>query len=76
MYTSKWLKNTIAEYNPAETSDFEDYYNEDIGNNQSVVSYSDPDPSDIEVSSVGSSEVSSDHTDFGDKQDDNGPTGQ
>ena len=33
----------------------------------------DPNSADIEVSSVRSSEVSSDHTDFGDKWDDNGP---
>ena len=39
----------------------------------STVPDSDPDSSDIEVSSVGSSEVSSDHTNFGNELDDNGP---
>ena len=41
--------------------------------NESIVPDSDSDSSDIEVSSVGSSEVSSDHTDFGDYLDDNEP---
>ena len=44
-----------------------------IGDNESIVPDSDPDTSVIEVSSVGSSEISSDHTDFGDELDDNGP---
>ena len=39
----------------------------------SIVPDSDPDSSDPEVSSVGSSEVSSHHTNFGDEWDDNGP---
>ena len=50
-----------------------EYYLEDIGDNKSIVPDSDSYSSDIEVSSVGSSEVSSDHTDFGDELDDNGP---
>ena len=44
-----------------------------MGDNESIVSDSDPKSSDIEVSSVGSSEVSNDQTDFGDELDDNGP---
>ena len=65
--------NTIVEYNLDENSDSEGYKNEDIGDNESIVPDSDPNYSDIEVSSVGSSEVSSDHTDLGDELDDNGP---
>ena len=65
--------NTSVEYNLDENSDCEGYKNEDIGDNESTVPDSDPDTSDIEVSSVGSSEVSSNHTDFGDELDDNGP---
>ena len=53
-------------------SDSEDYKNEDIGD-ESIGPDSDPDSSDIEDSSARSSEVSSDHTDFGDEWDDNGP---
>ena len=41
-----------------------------MGDNESIVRDSDPNSSDIEVLSVGSSEVSSDHTDFGDELDD------
>ena len=58
--------NASAEYNLDENSDIEGYKNEDTGGKESIVPDSDPDPSIIEVSSVGSSEVSSDHTDFGD----------
>ena len=53
------------EYNLNENSDCEGYKNEDIGDNESVIPDSDPDSSDIEVLSLASSEVSSDHTDFG-----------
>ena len=45
--------------------------NEDIGDSESVVPASDLDPSYIEVSVMGSSEVSSGHTVFGDEGDDN-----
>ena len=65
--------NTNVEYNLDKNSDSESYKNEDIGDNESIVQDSDPDSSDIKVSSVGSSEVSSDHNDFGDELDDNGP---
>ena len=61
------------ENNLDEKSDREGYKNEDIGDNESIGPDSDPDSSDLEVLSVGSSEVSSDHTDLGDKLDDNGP---
>ena len=44
-----------------------------MGDNESIVPDSDPDSSDIEGLSVGSIEVSSDHTDFRDDLDDNGP---
>ena len=64
--------NTSAEYY-LETSDCESYKNEGIGYNESVVPDSDPDSSDIEVSSRGCSEVSSDQSDFRDEWDDNGP---
>ena len=50
-----------------------DYRNEDIGDNESIVPDSDPNSSDIEILSVGSSEVSNDHTDFRDELDENGP---
>ena len=63
--------STSVEYN-LENSDSEGYKNEDIGDNESIVPDSDPDSSDIEVSSVGASEVSSDHTNFGDELDDSG----
>ena len=65
--------NTSEEYNLDENSNSEGCKNEDIGDNESIVPDSGPDPSDIEVSSAGFSEISSDHTDFGNKQDDNGP---
>ena len=64
--------NTSVEYNLNENYDSEGYKNEDIEDNVSIVPDSDPDSSDIEVSSVGSSEVSSDHTDLGDERGDNG----
>ena len=44
------------EYNLDENSDCEGYSNEDEGDNESIVLDSDPNSSDIEVSSVGSSE--------------------
>ena len=44
-----------------------------IWGNDSVVPDSDPNSSDIDILWVGSSEVSSDHTDFGNEWDDNGP---
>ena len=65
--------NTSVKYNLDENSDSEGYKNEDIGDNESIVPDSDPNSSDIEVLSVGSSEVSSDHTDVGDEWDNNGP---
>ena len=65
--------NSSVEYNLDESSDSEGYKNEDIGDKESIVPNSDPNSSDIEVLSVGSSEVSSDHTDFGHELDDNGP---
>ena len=65
--------NTSVEYILDENSDSEGYKNEDKGDNESIVPDSDPYSSDIEVSSVESSEVSSDHTDFWDELDDNGP---
>ena len=70
----KIAENNISEeYNLDENSDSEGYKNECIGSKESLVSDSDPDSSDIEVLSVESSEVSSDHTDFGDELDDDGP---
>ena len=65
--------NTSVEYNLDESSDSEGYKNEDVEDNESVVPDSDPDSSDIEFLWVGSSEVSSNHTDFEDELDDNGP---
>ena len=65
--------NTRAEYNLDENCDSEGYQNEDIGDDESIVPDPDLDSSDIEVSSVGYSEVSSNHTDFVDERDDNGP---
>ena len=65
--------NTSAEYYLDANSDSEGCRNEDIGDNESIVPDSDPNSSDIEVLSVGSSEVSSDHTDFGEGWDENGP---
>ena len=49
------------------------YKNKNTGDNESIVLDSDPDSSDTEVSSEGSSEISSDHIDFGNEWDDNGP---
>ena len=66
--------DTNVEYNLDENSDSKGYKNEGIGDNESIVPDSDPTSLDIEVLSVGSSEVSSDHTDFGDELDDNGPS--
>ena len=65
--------NTDAEHNLDKNSDFEGYNNEDMGDNESIVPGSDLDTSDIEVSSVGSSEILTDHVDFGDEKDDSGP---
>ena len=65
--------NTSVEYNLYENFDSEGYTNEDTRDNESIIQDLDPDSSDIEVSSVGSSEVSRDHTNFGDELDDNGP---
>ena len=59
--------NTSVEYNLNENCDFEGYKNEDVGDNESIEPDSDPDSSDFEVSSVESSEISSDHIDFGDE---------
>ena len=64
--------NTSVEYNLDENSDSEGYKNGDMGDNEAIVPDFDPDSSDIEVSSMGSSEVSSDHTDLWDELDDNG----
>ena len=64
--------NTSVEYNLHENSHSEGYKNEDIADNESIIPDIDPDSSHIEVLSVGPSEVSSDHTDFGDELDDNG----
>ena len=58
--------NTSTEYNLDENADCEGYKNEDIGDSESVVPDSDLDSSDSEVAPMGCSEVSSDHTDFGD----------
>ena len=71
----KMVQNiTSVEYNLDENSDSEGNKNEDIGDNESIVPDFDHSSSDIEVSSVGSSEVSSDNTDFGEELDDNGLT--
>ena len=51
-------KNTRSEHNIDENSDFEGYNNKDVGDNESALPDSEPDSSHIEVSSVGSSEVS------------------
>ena len=61
--------NTSVEYNLDENSDSGGHKNEDIGDNESIGPDSAPNPSDIEVSLVGSSEISSDHNDFGDEWD-------
>ena len=45
--------NARVEYNLDKNSDSEGYKNEDIGDNESIVPDSDPNSSDIEVSSVG-----------------------
>ena len=71
--------NTSVAYKFDESSDCEGYNNVDIGDNESLVPDSDPDSLDIEVSWVGSSEVSSDHTYFGEEWDkpftqDSGPS--
>ena len=58
---------TSVQYSLDDNSDCRGYKNEDIGDNESKVPDSDLDSSDIEVYSVGSSEVSSNHTDFGDE---------
>ena len=63
--------NTSMEHNLDENSDRKGYRNEDMGDNKSIIL--DSDSSDTEVLSVGSNEVSSDHTDLGDELDDNGP---
>ena len=65
--------NTSMEYNIDENSDSEGYKKQDIGDNESIVPDSEPSFSDIEVLSVGSGGVSSDHTDLGVEWDDNGP---
>ena len=44
-----------------------------MGYNESIVPHSDSDTPDIEALSVGSSDISSDHTDLGNGQDDNRP---
>ena len=61
--------NTSAEYNLDKNSDSEGYKNEDIRDNESIVQDSDPNSSDIEVLSVGSSGDSSEYTDFLDELD-------
>ena len=66
-------ENTSVEYNLYENFDSEGYKNDDIGDTESIVPDSDQDFSAIEVLSVGSSEVTSDHIDFRDELDDNGP---
>ena len=65
--------NARMEYHLDGNSNSEGYQNEDIGDNVPKIPDSDPNFSDIEVSSVGSSEVSSDHTNLGDELDNNGP---
>ena len=72
MDTTKWLKTILVWNIILKNSDSEGYKNEDVGDNESIVPDSDQDSSDIEVLSVGSSEVSSDHTHFGEKLDNNG----
>ena len=53
--------------------DCEGCKNEDIGDNEPSVLNSDMHLSDIEVSSVSSSDISRDHTDSRYERDDNGP---
>ena len=65
-YCKMAVNNISVEYNLDENSNSEGYKNEDIGDNESIVPDYDPDSSDIEVSSVVPSKVSSDHTDLGD----------
>ena len=65
--------NTSAEYNCDENSSNEGYQNEDMGDSESIVPDTDPTSSDTEASSVGSIEVSSEHTDFRNECDDNWP---
>ena len=65
--------STSVEYNLDENSDSEGYKSEDVGDNEWIVPDSDRNSSDIEVLLVGSSEVSSDQTDFGNEWDENGP---
>ena len=60
------------EYNLDENCYSEGYKNENIGDNESIVPASDQESSDNEVSSVGSSEICSNHTYFGDDWNDNG----
>ena len=62
--------NPSVDYNPNENSCFGDYNNnnKDIGDKESIVPDSDPDSLNIEVSSVASNEVSSDHTNLSDAQ--------
>ena len=62
-----------VEYNLDENIDCGCYKNEDRRDNESIAPDSDWHSSHIEVSSVGSSEVSSDHTNFEAEWDDNGP---
>ena len=59
-------KNSISEEN-SDISDFEGFTEENLAVNISVVSDSDPDSSNIEVSSVGSSN----NADFGEREDEN-----
>ena len=65
--------NTSVEYNLDENSDSDRYNNKDIRHKESIVPGLESDSSDIEVSSVGSKDFSSDHTDFRDELDDNRP---
>ena len=57
---------SISDVN-SDISDFEGFTEEDLADNISTVPDSDPDSSDIEVSSVGSSDIS----DFRESEDDN-----
>ena len=64
-------KNSIsAECDLDDNSDCEGYKNEDIGDCEPIVPDSDPGTSDIGVSSVEFSKVSSYPTEFGDEWDD------
>ena len=53
--------------NSDENSDFERFNSDDIGDRESIVPDSDPGTSDIEISSVGSSDLS----DLGEEEDEN-----